>query len=277
MTYTSIMTHVQSGPEAAPRLACAVALARRFGAQLIGVGAEMIPPLAFDNGYYSVDAEWVVAMRGSIDQQLVQSRDIFRRETAGFAEGDARWLSGIESPTPALAAASRAADLLVAGGGRLRHSSPYRDVSAAELAMQAGRPVLVVPPGAAELSGRKVLVAWKDVREARRALADALPFLKAAEGVRILEICEAESDEDGRSRTEEVAAGLRRHGATVETKVIPPAHEAAGKHILDEAKIFGADLIVLGCYGHSRLGEWVFGGVTRDVLAQNEAYLLLSH
>jgi nucleotide-binding universal stress UspA family protein len=277
MTFKSIMTHVQPEAECAPRLACAMALARRFSARLIGVGAEMIPPLAFDNGYYSVDAEWVTAMRESIDQQLTEAQVVFRRETAGFDEADAVWLSGIDSPTPALAAASRAADLIVVGGGPRRHTSPYRDISPAELAMQAGRPVLVVPPGAGELSARKVLVAWKDTREARRALSDALPFLEAAEGVRILEICEAESAEDAAVRTGDVAAMLQRRGVSADTKVTCPAHAAVGGHILDEAKAFGADLIVLGCYGHSRLGEWVFGGVTRDVLAQDEAYLLLSH
>ena len=64
MTYSAIMTHVQPGPETAPRLACALALAERFGAKLIGLGVEMIPPLAFDNGFYSVDAEWVIVEEG---------------------------------------------------------------------------------------------------------------------------------------------------------------------------------------------------------------------
>ena len=277
MTYASLMTHVQPEPEAGPRLACAIDLAGRFGARLIGVGAEMIPPLAFDNGFYSVDAEWVVAMRQSIEEQLQVAHDLFKRETATFAADDRVWLSGIDSPTPAIAAASRGADLIIAGGAPRRRESPYRDVAAAELALQAGRPVLVAPPKAPTLSAAKVVVAWKDTREARRALSDALPFLERADSVLVLEVCEASATEDARIRTADVVSALTRRNIKAEARVATAAHAAPGLLILDEALAFGADLIVLGCYGHSRLGEWVFGGVTRDLLAQDDVYLLLSH
>ncbi len=276
MTYSSVMTHVQPEPEAAPRLVCAVDLATRFGARLIGVGAEMIPPLAFDSGYSSVDAEWVVAMRNSIEDQLRVAKAAFKRETAAFAD-DAVWLCGIESPTPAIAAASRAADLIVLGGVPRRHDSPYRDCQPGELAMQAGRPVLVAPPTAPHLSGKKVVLAWKDSREARRALSDSIPFLDAAEGVLVLEVCDEGGLDDAKIRTGDVVAALRRRKIAAEAKVTLHDHAPASERILEEAAAFGADLVVLGCYGHSRLGEWVFGGVTRDLLAQDAVYLLLSH
>jgi nucleotide-binding universal stress UspA family protein len=277
MTYSSVMTHVQPEPEAAPRLACAVDIAKRFGARLIGVGAEMIPPLAFDNGLYAADAEWAVAMRKSIQDQLRTAKEAFERETAGFPIGDAVWLDGIDPPTPALAAASRAADLIVLGGVPRRHGSAYRDSEPAELAMLAGRPVLVAPPAGPRLSGKKVVVAWKDSREARRALSDSIPFLEAAEGVLILEICDEDGLDDAGIRTDDIVAALGRRNIAAEPKVTLHAHEAASQRIVEEATAFGADLIVLGCYGHSRLGEWVFGGVTRDLLSQDEVYLLLSH
>jgi nucleotide-binding universal stress UspA family protein len=278
MTFTAIMTHVQAEPEAAPRLACAQALAERFSARLLGVGVEMIPPLAFDSGYGFVDGEWVIAMRQSIDAQLALAQTAFETATAGFAAGDAVWLSGVDSPTPTLAAASRAADIIVVGGAPRHDATPYRDVAPAELALQAGRPVLVAPPGAPVLRADRILVAWRDTREARRAIADAAPFLEAALEVLVLEICESGSAEDARIRTEDVAGALRRRGvAAVTAKVVDGGHAPLSVRILEEARTLGADLIVLGCYGHSRLGEWVFGGVTRDLLAQDEAYLLLSH
>jgi nucleotide-binding universal stress UspA family protein len=277
MTYSSLMTHVQSEPETAPRLACAIDLAKRFGAQLIGVGAEMIPPLAFDSGYSSVDAEWVIAMRKSIEDQLADARKTFQRETADLPAGDAVWLSGIESPTPAIAAASRAADLIVLGGAPRRHGSPYRDCEPAELAMQAGRPVLVVRASEPKLIARKVVLAWKDTREARRALSDALPFFEGADGVLVLEVCDQDGLEDAKIRTDDVVAALRRRGAKAEAKVVLHARATASQHVLDEARAFGADLVVLGCYGHSRFGEWAFGGVTRDLLDHDEVHLLLSH
>jgi nucleotide-binding universal stress UspA family protein len=278
MTFTAIMTHVQAEIDAAPRLACARSLAERFKARLIGVGAEMIPPLAFDSGYGFVDGEWAVAMGQSIDAELARARTAFEAATRDFAPGDAVWLSGLDSPTPVLAAASRAADIIVVGGAPRRTSSPYRDVAPAELALQAGRPVLIAPPAGPALRADRVLVAWRDTREARRALADATPFLEAAGAVLVLEISEPGAADDSRIRTEDVAGALRRRGvAAVTAKVAGADHGTLGARILDEARSFGADLIVLGCYGHSRLGEWVFGGVTRDLLAQDEAYLLLSH
>jgi nucleotide-binding universal stress UspA family protein len=277
MTYASVITHVQGEPEAAPRLACAVDLAGRFGARLIGLGVEMIPPLAFDNGYSSVDAEWVIAMRKSTEDQLALAREAFKRQTAALAADDVVWLAGIETPAPALAAASRAADLIVLGGAPRRRDSPYRDCAPAEVAMQAGRPVLVAPPKAPRLSAKKIVLAWKDTREARRSLSDAIPFLEAAEGVLVLEVCDQDGLDDARIRTEDVVAALRCRKIAAEAKVALHAHAAAGQRILEEASAFGADLVALGCYGHSRLGEWAFGGVTRDLLAQDEAYLLLSH
>ena len=277
MTYAAIMTHVRPEPEAAPRLSRAKEIAARFGARLIGVGAEMIPPLAFDNGFYSVDAEWVTAMRESIEGQFKVCRDVFRLETADLPAGRAVWLCGIDSPTPAIAAASRAADLIVVGGAPRKGTSPYRDVSPAELAIQAGRPVLVAPPTAPDLSASRIVIAWKDTREARRALSDSLPFLLKAKGVLVFEVCEHDAVSDAEVRTGDVADALQRRGVAAEAKVEVQGHGPPSRRILDAARAFEADLIVLGCYGHSRLGEWVFGGVTRDLLDQDEAYLLLSH
>jgi len=277
MTFSSLMTHVLPEPEAAPRLACAVDLAKRFGARLIGVGVEMIPPLAFDNGYSSADAEWVLAMRKSIEDQIAAAKKAFERQTADFPAAEAVWLSGIETPGPAMAAASRAADLIILGGVPRGRDSSYRDGAPAAVAMEAGRPVLVAPPAAPKLAARNIVVAWKDTREARRALSDSLPFLEAAGGVLVLEVTDKDGLEDARIRTDDVVGALRRRGATAEAKVVLHVHATASQHILEEASAFGADLVALGCYGHSRFGEWAFGGVTRDLLAQDEMYLLLSH
>jgi nucleotide-binding universal stress UspA family protein len=234
--------------------------------------------MAFDSGFSGgSDADWMITMRQSIEEQLGVAEQTFRQATQGSAEGGVAWLSGIDAPASALADASRAADLIVAGGGPRRHESPYRDIATADLVMEAGRPVLVAPPAAPPLNARKVVVAWKDSREARRALADAMPFLQAAEAVLVLEICEADGVDDARLRTDDVASSLSRRGVAAEARVVVHGHAHVAAAIVDEARLFGADLVVLGCYGHSRLGERVFGGVTRDLLAQDEVYLLLSH
>jgi nucleotide-binding universal stress UspA family protein len=275
MTYAAVMTHVQADPDAAPRLARAVEIAKRFSAALLGVAAEMVPPLAFDGGFYSLEADWMAAMRDTIDKRLEQARACFGAATADLGER-ASFCSAIQLPSPALAAASRAADLIVAGGAPRRNYEAYRDVSAAELAITSGRPVLVAPPTAPPLSARSVLLAWKDTREARRALTDAMPFFERAEHVVVAAVCPEANAGQSRIEVDDVAAALQRRGISAVAKVIVQAHPD-GLHILRQAGLEGADLIVSGAYGHSRLGEWVFGGITADLLSQDEAYLLLSH
>jgi hypothetical protein len=77
MTYAAVLTQVQPDPEAAPRLVCAVEIAKRFDAGLIGVGAEMFPAMAFDGGYYSLEADWATVMRETIEARLKAARELF--------------------------------------------------------------------------------------------------------------------------------------------------------------------------------------------------------
>jgi nucleotide-binding universal stress UspA family protein len=274
MTYAAVVTQVQCDAEASPRLACAVDTALRFNAALIGVGAEMIPPLAFDNGFYAVEAEWVAAMRQSLADRLELARQSFAQATRELG-AKAIWRSGIQMPAPAIAAASRGADLIVAGG--LAHpGDAYCVAPPVELALTSGRPVLIAPSQGDALAAKTILLAWKDSREARRALSDAMPFLVAAERVEVTEICRADEVEDARARVDDVAAGLKRHDVKAACNVTIEA-SANGFHLLKRAREIGADLIVAGAYGHSRLGEWIFGGVTADLLSQDDIHLLLSH
>jgi nucleotide-binding universal stress UspA family protein len=275
MTYAAVMTHVQADAAAAPRLACAVEIAKRFGAALLGIGAEAIQPLAFASGFFSVEADWSTAMRESIDERLKSARTSFAAATADFGER-AIFVSGMRQPTPAVASASRAADLIVAGGAPLNLHDAYRDSSAAELAITSGRPVLVAPPAAPPLVAKQVLLAWKDTREARRALSDAIPFFEQADRVLVAAVVTPADADQARIEVDDVAAALRRRGIKAEAKVVEHARPD-GLQILQQAKLEGADLVVCGAYGHSRLGEWAFGGVTRDLLSQDQVYLLLSH
>lgn len=279
MSYASIMLHVRPGPEGAPHLAAAVDLARRFEATLIGVGAEMFPPVVYDTGYAYVEGEVYVALREGIEKNLAAAHDAFRAATADLRK-TALWEAGLRQPAPALALASRAADLIVAAapaphkaGG---HVDPFRQAPPAELVMTTGRPVFVVAAEGAPFRGERIVLAWKDTREARRALSDALPFLGRAHEVLVLEVCDKAETEDAGIRTDDVVNALARHGCTARALVVA-SHGDAGAEILHQASVFGADLVVAGAYGHSRLGEWAFGGVTRALLAQTTTHLLLSH
>lgn len=275
MTYAAVITHVQSDDRTTPRLACAVEVAKRFNAALIGLGAEMVPPQAYAADGYAMDSNWVVAMRETIEESLKRAHQRFKDASAELGQ-PTRWLHGLQQPAPALAVASRAADIIVAGGAPRSLHDRYRDCTPAELAITSGRPVLVAPPQLRPLAGDHVLLAWKDTREARRAMSDALPFFERAEAVTVAAVCPSADAADAKLQVEDVASALRWRGVKARGKVVEQAHPN-GFHVLAEAQGEGADLIVCGAYGHSRLGEWVFGGVTADLLAQEEVFLLLSH
>lgn len=275
MSYASIILHVRPGAEGAPQLAAAVDLARRFEATLIGVGAEMFPPVVYDTGYAYVEGEVYVALREGIEKNLAAAHDAFRAATASLRK-PALWEAGLRQPAAALALASRAADLIVAAAPTAGRADPFRQAPPTDLVMTAGRPVFVVAPAGDAFRGERVVVAWKDTREARRALTDALPLLGRAHEVLVLEVCDKAETEDAGIRTRDVADALARHGCTARPLVCP-SHGDDGHEILHQASLFGADLVVAGAYGHSRLGEWAFGGVTRALLAQTTTHLLLSH
>jgi nucleotide-binding universal stress UspA family protein len=153
---------------------------------------------------------------------------------------------------------------------RSRHpgASEYNVATPGALVQQAGRPVLVAPPGVTKLEPQNIWVAWRDTREARRAVADALPFLKRAGAVEVVEVCDHQDAAATEARLADVAGHLHRHGvratiaACVEQKDVTPAQQ-----FLELAGRQNVDLLKAGAYGRSRFQEWVFGGFTRALLA----------
>jgi nucleotide-binding universal stress UspA family protein len=270
----TVLVHVRPEPEARARLATAAALAASFDATLFGLAAETVPPLGAMDPTGLMQGAWYADMRQQVQDDLERARATFDEATRGL-KTDFAWID--DMPAAALARAARAADVIVAGGCPVPGGDRYRQCDAAEVMLQAGRPVLVTPPEGGALAARSVVIAWKEGREARRAVADALPFLSGADTVVVLEVCGKDDAEDAELRTASVAAGLKRHDVHAQARVIvAPPERVAGK--LDKtAEAIGADLIVAGGYGHSRLGEWVFGGVTRDLLRDPHRFVLLSH
>jgi nucleotide-binding universal stress UspA family protein len=145
----------------------------------------------------------------------------------------------------------------------------------ADLIMSVGRPVLVVPPEAEELRFKTAIVAWKETRESRRAVADALPLLSEYATVHIIEITAKEELEKAKRHVDDVADWLKRHRISATSSVLEESGDTSVQ-LAERAFIEGADLIVAGAYGHSRVREWVLGGVTRDLLTRIPCCSLLS-
>jgi nucleotide-binding universal stress UspA family protein len=143
-----------------------------------------------------------------------------------------------------------------------------------DLVLTAGRPVLVVPwRGVASPVGKRVIIGWNSSKEATRALNDALPILEKADAVKVLTVGDEESHIPGA----DIAQHLARHGVKAEADHVTDTDGPAAAALVFEAKDFGADLLVCGAWGHSRMFETVLGGVTRDLLRSMELPLLLAH
>ena len=193
MSYATLMVHVDVDAELGCRVGIAAGLAERFHAHLIGVAgwAPMSVFLAEDArndrappDFHFHDMETLLDRKGEQFQTAVRALN-----------GQAEWRSGLDFPTDLLAREARAADLVIIGNAA-ENQDPFRALDPGSFILKAGRPVLVVPKGVASFSPKHVAIAWKDAREARRAVLDALPFLQQAETVMIVEIL------DSRKRTD---------------------------------------------------------------------------
>jgi nucleotide-binding universal stress UspA family protein len=274
MSIKGVLVHVEASDADAARLECARAVARMFDAALIGLGAETFPPVATYDPYGSFAAEWYAILSRQIADNLQAAERRFGQELEGLR---AEWRAIQGAPLEAMCESARGADLLVVGGRSVADHTPERVVDPARLALRSGRPVLIAPPMARPFRAENILVAWKDVRESRRALADSMPFLVRAQTVTIAEICSAGDVDAAHSRLAEVRTHLLRHGITAKIRVEAAEEQVTSARIEEFAEASGADLIVAGCYGHSRLQEWVFGGVTRHLLSAPDRFLLMSH
>jgi nucleotide-binding universal stress UspA family protein len=137
--------------------------------------------------------------------------------------------------------------------------------------------VLPVAPGVASLRAEHVVVAWKDTREARRAVLDAIPFLRIAKRVSVVEVCTRDEERNALARIDDVVRYLARHRIAADPRPILHRDRSDADHLLQFALNEDADLLVAGAYGHSRLGEWIFGGMTQDILTSSPLCCLMSH
>jgi nucleotide-binding universal stress UspA family protein len=148
---------------------------------------------------------------------------------------------------------------------------------AESLVLSSGRPIIMFPPLGTVSAVRRILVAWNATRESIRAVADALPLLAKAEAVEVLVVDhQGHPAGHGPEPGADIARHLARHGAKVEVRRLSSGGKDVGQLLLSQATAFGADLLVMGAYGHSHLREWMFGGVTRTVLYEAGLPVLMS-
>lgn len=269
MTYRTILVDLTADGPVEARLDVARSLASRFDAVLLGVNVvpKLFTPLPIWQGGGSVYIlpEVVEAQRKANHEAKERVRAAFDR--ACGADPTVTWSEAEGDPVRLLAEAAHASDLVITSrGGALG--------TAEQLVTATGVPVLVLPPEVPRDFGRVVLVAWKSAPEAARAVHEALPFLQHTAASRVV-LCA--TGEEAAAGLEAAATMLERHGVSVQPERVDRTEgRSTGEILLAQATVHGADLLVMGAYGHARVRELVFGGVTRHVLREARLPVLFS-
>jgi nucleotide-binding universal stress UspA family protein len=276
MKYATVMVGMSFGQSNEARLEIAAQLAERFGARVIGVtAAEFSPPLYFTDG---VPAQKLIDQgRMAVKNRIAELEGEFRAAMQNRA-AEVEWRSAEDFPTRYIVQQARACDIIVVGEAtRGALADPFTQINPSDLVIQMGRPLFVVPETCNWLDLRSVLIAWKDTVEARRAISDALPLLLKSTEITVAEIIEDESDRAAAlSRVGDVVAWLSRHGVQASAQV-PEQRGDAATQLERIAADVGAGVVIAGAYGHSRLSEWILGGVTRRLVNPVNRCSLLSH
>jgi nucleotide-binding universal stress UspA family protein len=279
MGLKNILVHVDGSDRAGERIRVAASLAGADDGHLTGVFVSpdpLIPTWMVAGMPPSALEAAVERVRG--EGEAARGRFLEIAERAGV-HAEWRMASGSVSHVTALHA--RYADLAVVGKGSASEPElyPYPDL-AADLTMSCGRPVLVVPnSGRFDVLGENILVCWNASREATRAVNDAMPLLRRAEKVVVLSVNahRPSGGDHGEIPSANIALHLARHGVNAEAANTVADGIAVSDIVLSHVSDRGIDLIVTGAWGHSRMREWAFGGVTASLLRDTTVPALMSH
>ena len=273
MAVATVMVYVDPAQQAEEQVRVARSIATKFKASVIGVSAFAVERDFVAEGV--IIEETTPEDLKRMKTELAEKEHWFR-DVVGLSRERVEWRWDVEYPITFLANEARAADLVVLKSS-YRKVDPYHLVDPAAAVLRMGRPAILVPEHVHDVQADRVVIGWRDTREARRAIHDALPLLKHASQAAVVEICMSNEQDSARRRVRDVAKYLQRHGVKCETDVRVHTAESDAHQLVRLAQDFGADLIVTGAYGHSRLGEWAFGGMTRGLLDKAPCCLMMSH
>ena len=275
LNHPALLCHMETKRKNDAVLAVTSDLAATLNASVIGIAAcQPIQP--FGEAPYAGDI--VQADITEIRRETKAAEQVLKTYLGGKVNRlSFRSAANYQELADYIADESRAADFIITApdiGGALLWET--RRTNIGDLVMNAGRPVILVPAGVTECPLNHAVIAWKDCREARRAVADALPLLRHAVKVTVAEVAREADADNAERRTHDVASWLLGHGIAASSLVTASKSSDTDSlyRLLAEQN---CDLLVAGAYGRSRLGEWVFGGVTTDLLLSPDRCTMISH
>lgn len=265
-----LLVHFDDSPAALARLRHARSLAAEQGALVTALYA-VSPWLAGAPAAPAVSPVAMASLRRMDEERMLAAKQAFTDELDEQGGPRARWaVAEGWAVERVLHEQALYADLVVLG--QQHDPAPVAGVPfdlVETTVVTTGKPVLVVPPGAKVATGRTVVIAWKPTREAASAIAAAMPLIHNARAVHVVALRER-GEEEGRGIRGahlDLDGWLRLHGIQAQWHREDRRHdEPLGRVLLDRAMALDATLLVMGCYGHSRVREWMLGGVSRTVL-----------
>jgi nucleotide-binding universal stress UspA family protein len=279
MTYKDLLVQVDDSTACKARVGAALEIAERFDAHLTALYLipEIILPIAAE-GYFGTDVYTNIEQQEQEKADAVLGEFQQAAEASGIAYETRTDRSAIADFPDRLEVHSRYADLLILGQPDRTDTIPSGPPPG-NVVLNAAAPVLIVPfiglrPG----FGKRVMVAWNASREAARAVKNAMPFLERAEAVDVVTFHPSEGrDAHGDLPGADIALHLTRHGIDVDVQRLEGKDIDVGNALLSHASDRDSDLLVMGCYGHSRLREWVLGGATRTILHSMTLPVVMGH
>lgn len=279
MSYKTILVHLNDHQRAEQLLRTSILLSRSFEAHLIGLVVHpvfrMSTPVPMPYA-----SELAARARARITDEQNRIKESFDRLTSNQSIS-VEWCTDLaqgRTPASAILEHNIGVDLtIVSQPNRAWDMSDILDVPD-ELALGSGGPVLVVPLGwtSAELP-KTITCAWNGKRESARAIRDAQPLLRKAQRVVLVTVGD-DTAVGAEVSVERVAASLARHGIKSEISHVPAREfSTVGESLRSYAIEIGSEILVMGCYGHSRLRELAFGGVTRHILREMTIPVMFSH
>ena len=268
-----ILVSVDDSDGCKKRLAVAQNIATRFSSHVTGIHVNpLLPSMEFYAGTYG--ALTIQSLQSQINEEREKVTELFY---SAFSLGEGKVSFFSEEKVMAYYNLAKVNDLVVVGQPDPDLPNSYHRSMVEDLVVRSSRPLLFVPyAGNHDTTGRSILGAWDNSREASRAIHDALPLLKAAEAVHVVSVNEAE-----KLQTELPSATVSEHLARHDVNVI--AHDVIknkvpiAETLLSVSADYGSDMMVMGGYSHSRMREVIFGGVTRKIIDSMTIPVFMSH
>jgi nucleotide-binding universal stress UspA family protein len=275
MTRLDVLIHLRRIDATTPAVRVGLSLAARLEAWTTGIHVVAVAPAAFASP--EAVALQVHETEGMVDE--AKTRAGWWHEELAARSLDGEWQVAEGETVDVLCHAARWSDLVVVERPQLNPDAPTGWGLVSRTVFGSSAPVVVVPDTAArDTAGARIVVAWNRSREATRAIHGALPLLRRAERVLVLEGEPVENPFGLRRLPQlDLRAWLERHGVAAEFRDFKPPAKERGASLLDAEHAESCDLVVMGAWGHSRITELVLGGTTRHVFQSSDLPLLVAH